>query len=135
MSEEDRRPPVGSVAEEATKLLHALQGWAEESGGQYAEAAASVAAGAAGRLKDVDEHIATGADSCTYCPLCQLVAAVRGTSPEVRQHLTSAATSMMQAVAALMATPVPDRSGGRPESSVEKIDLSDDELDDELEDD
>jgi hypothetical protein len=127
VSEEEPGPPVGNVAEEAVKLLHALQGWAEQSGGQYAEATASAAAGAARKLKDVDEHIATGGQDCTYCPLCQAIGAVRGTSPEVRQHLASAATSLMHAVAGVMATQVPDQSTGRPGSSVEKIELSDDD--------
>ena len=78
-------------------------------------------------MHQVNEHLATGGADCTYCPLCQLISAVRGTSPEVKQHLTSAATSLMQAAAGVLATPVPDQGSGRRDSSVEKIDLSDDE--------
>ena len=127
MSAEDFHEPVGNVAEEAAKLLQAMAGWAEQSGGDYAEAAASAAAGAARRLEDVNEHVATGGRNCTYCPLCQVIAAVRGTSPEVKQHLASAATSLMHAVAGLMATQVHDQPTGRPGSPVEKIELSDDD--------
>jgi hypothetical protein len=134
VSDGAEREPVGSVAEEAAKLLHAVQDWAEQSGGDYADATASVAAGAARRLHDVDEHLATGGQDCTYCPVCQVIGAVRGTSPEVKQHLAAAATSLMQAVAAVMTTPVPDQPTGRPGPSAEKIrtekiDITDEEED------
>lgn len=130
MTSEAGRPPVGSIAEEAVNLLQALQGWGETNGAEYGAATASAAAGAARRLKDVNEHVATGGADCTYCPLCQLIGAVRGTSPEVKQHLNSAATSLMQAVAGLLATPVPDQPTGRPGVHVEKIEVSDDERED-----
>ncbi len=106
MSDSDE--PVGSVGEEAAKLLGALQEWAKESGSDYANAAAGAAAGAASSLGAVNEHIATGGKECRYCPICQMISAVRETSPEVKQHLASAATSLMQAVAGVMATHVPD---------------------------
>ena len=127
MSDSGDSPPVGSVGEEAAKLLQALQEWAKESGHEHAETMASATAGAGGMLQAFNEHIATGSKDCTYCPLCQVIAAVRATSPEVKQHLTTAASSLLQAAAGLMATHVPDRSGGgRSEAPVEKIDLSDD---------
>jgi hypothetical protein len=130
MTSEAGRPPVGSVAEEAAKLLQALQGWGEQTGAEYGEATASAAAGAARRLRDVNEHLATGGADCTYCPLCQVISAARGTSPEVKQHLASAATSLMQAAAGLLSTPVPDQATGRPGVPVEKIEVSDDEQED-----
>lgn len=117
---------VGSVAEEAAKLLQALQGWARESGAERPGAAAAAAAGAAGAFKDINEHLATGED-CRYCPVCRVIALVRETSPEVKGHLASAATSLMQAAATAMATHVPDQAKeGRADPRVEKIDLSDD---------
>ena len=128
MSDADEN--VGSVTEEATKLLHALQDWAKESGSEYAGAAATAAEGAAAAVHRVDEHIATGAPECSYCPVCRLIAAVRGTSPEVRQHLTTAATSLMHAAAGLLATQMPEPSKERADGGVEKIDLSDDEWED-----
>ncbi len=121
---------VGSVAEEAAKLLHALQDWAKESGSEYAGAAATAAEGAASAVHQLDEHIATGSAECTYCPVCRVISAVRDTSPEVRQHLTTAATSLMHAAAGLLATHVPDPSKRRGDGAVEKIDLSDDEWED-----
>jgi len=123
-------PPVGSLAEETAKLLLALQGWGQQSGAEYGEATASAAAAAARRLRDVNEHLATGGRDCTYCPICQVISTVRGTSPEVKQHLASAATSLMQAVAGLLATPVSDQSTGRRASPVEKIEVSDDDRED-----
>jgi hypothetical protein len=121
---------VGSVAEEAAKLLHALQDWAKESGSEYAGAAASAAESAASAVHGIDEHIATGSAECTYCPVCRVISAVRDTSPEVRQHLTTAATSLMHAAAGLLATHVPEPGKGRRDGSVEKIDLSDEEWED-----
>ncbi len=112
-TEEDAEP-VGSLGTEAVRLLAALQDWAADNGGEYAATAATAAAGAADVLHDVGEHLATGEASCTYCPLCRLVTAVRTTDPEVRAHLRAGASSLLQAAAALMATPVPDprTSGG-----------------------
>ena len=128
MSDADEN--VGSVTEEAAKLLHALQDWAKESGSEYAGAAATAAEGAAAAVHRVDEHIATGAPECSYCPVCRVISAVRGTSPEVRQHLTTAATSLMHAAAGLLATQMPEPSTERADGGVEKIDLSDDEWED-----
>ena len=121
---------VGSVTEEAAKLLHALQDWAKDSGSEYAGAAASAAEGAASAVHRIDEHIATGSAECTYCPVCRVISAVRETSPEVRQHLTTAATSLLHAAAGLLATNVPDPSKQRRDGPVEKIDLSDDDWED-----
>ncbi|MGZ4531467.1 MAG: hypothetical protein ACXVGN_05150 [Mycobacteriaceae bacterium] len=118
MSDDEK---VGSVGEEAAKLLHALQEWAKESGSEHAGAASS----AAGAFKEVNEHIATGADECRYCPLCQAISVVRNTSPEVKAHLSTAATSFVQAVVGLMAPHVPDEKD-RGGSGVERIDLDDD---------
>ena len=126
----DPHESVGSVAEEAAKLLHALQDWAKESGSEYAGAAASAAEGAASAVHRIDEHIATGSAECTYCPVCRVISTVRETSPEVRQHLTTAATSLLHAAAGLLATNVPEPSKGRRDGPVEKIDLSDDDWED-----
>jgi hypothetical protein len=119
-------PPVGSVGDEAVKLLKALQEWAKESGQEYAGSAGAAAAGAGGLLQTVNEHIATGGQDCTYCPVCRVIAAVRATSPEVKQHLTTAASSLLQAAAGVMATHVADAATSRTDEPVEHIDLSDD---------
>ncbi|HSJ19952.1 MAG TPA: hypothetical protein VK964_05205, partial [Nocardioidaceae bacterium] len=78
-------------------------------------------------LKSINEHIATGDQACKYCPVCQVISAVREVSPEVKQHLTTAASSLLQAAAAAMAT---DDSRRCDDSPVEKIDLSDEAWDD-----
>ncbi len=114
--------PVGSVGEEAAKLLGALSDWARDQGTDYAGTAAGAASSFAHAVHDVNEHIATGSADCRYCPVCQVIHVVRGTSPEVRAHLSVAASSLMQAAAGLLATHT-DGPTGR--SSVEKIDLDD----------
>jgi hypothetical protein len=115
---------VGSLGEEAAKLLHALQDWAGATGGEYADATATAAAGAASTWQRLNEHVATGAPECRYCPVCQAISAVRQTSPEVRAHLTSAASSLLQAAAGLLATQVPEDARGRSsDAGVEKIDV------------
>jgi len=97
---------VGSAAEEAVKLFGTLSAWA------------------AGVGRNVDEHLATGAPECAYCPVCRTVHVIREASPEVRAHVVSAAASLMQAAASVLAaaatpsTNTRDRGG-----AVEKIDL------------
>jgi hypothetical protein len=54
--------------------------------------------------------------------VCQVIHAVRQTSPEVRTHLTVAASSLLQAAAGLLAPPQTSPTGTSP---VEKIDLDD----------
>ncbi len=109
MSDQPSGAEVGSLAEEAAKLLGALSGWAEEHLPDLEEI--SDQAGAVGH--GVHEHLATGGPECTYCPVCRLIRALRGTSPEVRTHLTAAAGSLVQAVAAALATEPVDRGSGR----------------------
>lgn len=127
MSEDGGNESIGSLGEEATKLLLALQGWAKTSGSDYADATAGAATHAASVLGEVNEHIATGGEDCRYCPLCRAISTVRETSPEVKEHLSSAASSLLQAVAGVMDTRIPDRSGNaRTDAAMEKIDLADD---------
>lgn len=122
--DDPRGDEVGSVAEEAVKLLGALSGWAQDVRRDVGDAAhGAQAAHAAGW----GEHLATGAPECTWCPVCRTVHAVRGLSPEVKAHLTTAAASLAQAAAALLAT-TPPEPGTR--SGVENIDLDlDDDFD------
>ena len=127
---EHEDPTVGGVGEEAAKLFAALQDWARDSGSEYAGATASAAAGAASAFQQVNEHLATGGQDCRYCPVCQVISAVRSTSPEVRAHLRTAASSLLEAAAGMLATAVPDDARSSREAGVEKIDLSDDVDDD-----
>jgi hypothetical protein len=96
--------PVGSVGEEAAKLLGALADWA----GDHA--------------REVNEHLATGDAECLYCPVCRSVHAVRQASPEVKAQLTSAASTFLQAAAGLLSA----AGQAEPASSrVQHIDLDD----------
>lgn len=120
---------VGSVGEEAAKLFDALQDWARhQSGGE----APSGAGGLGDQWRAINEHLATGGQECTVCPVCQMIAKVRGSSPEVRTHLAVAASSLLQAAAAVLDAHARPADGGRTGHSgpgspgVTRIDLEDD---------
>ena len=121
MSDAGDAPEVGPLAEEAAKLFGALSGWAREHAGEASDGLSGMAAQAASAVHGIDEHLATGSAECTVCPLCRTVHAVRQLSPEVKAHLTTAAASLAQAAAALLATP--EREPGR--DDVEHIALDD----------
>jgi hypothetical protein len=128
MSDETQGPPsgpsgepIGSVGEEAAKLFTALSGWARDQGADYAGSAAGAAAAMSETMQSINDHIATGSEDCRYCPVCQVIHAVRSTSPEVKAHLAVAASSLMHAAAGVLATHVPPDKA----SPVEKIDLED----------
>ena len=61
-NEPGRDPDVGTVVEEAAKLLGALSDWAKDA----AHLGADLGHG-------LDGHLATGAPECTYCPICRTV--------------------------------------------------------------
>jgi hypothetical protein len=113
--------PVGSAAEEAAKLLGAVSDWAREHGSDAGAAFGGIAEQVSAAAHDVDAHLATGED-CRYCPLCRAVQVYRSASPEVREHLATAVTSLAQAATAMLATAVPQQRG----TGVEHIDLTDD---------
>ncbi len=87
-----RPSDVGSVGEEAAKLLGALSGWAREHGDGLGDA-----------VQQLDEHLGSASPECSWCPVCRVAHVVRSTSPEVRDHLASAAASLVQAAAGLLA--------------------------------
>lgn len=119
-------PEVGSVGEEAAKLFGAIADMARERGSDLGDGLSGLAGQAAAMAHDVEGHIATGAAECRYCPVCRVVHAVRDTTPEVRAHLVVAASSLLQAAAALMETPQPkDDTGAHRGPEVERIDLDD----------
>lgn len=117
---------VGSVAEEAAKLLGALSGWAREQNENLGASVSGLADGAAKAAHDVNEHLATGTAECTWCPVCRAVHTVRELSPEVKEHLAVAGANLMQAAAALLATAVPDQHRERSSEDIEHIDLDTD---------
>src|SRR6476620_5190262 len=104
---------VGSVAEEAAKLLGALSGWARENGDGLYD---GVQDGLSSIADELHEHVSTGSTECSWCPVCRTVAAVRHASPEVKAHLSTAASSLMLAVSGLLASRPPSRDE-RPEGA------------------
>ena len=119
-------PDVGSVGEEAAKLFGALADIARQQGAETAGGLGALAGQAVGFAQEVNEHVATDSAECRYCPVCRVVHVVRQTSPEVRAHLMTAASSLLQAAAGLMETiPPPPESGTARGPEVERIDLDD----------
>ncbi len=120
---------VGSVADEAAKLIGALSDWAREHGSDLGQGLSGLASQAAASAQDVNEHIATGSAECTYCPICRTVHVVRQAGPEVRSHLAVAAASLMQAAAGILAAAAADAEPtGTPRGdAVEHIDLDGDD--------
>ncbi|WP_299057752.1 hypothetical protein [uncultured Nocardioides sp.] len=96
---------VGDLGEEAARLLGVLASF----------------------TRSVDEHVATGAPECEWCPVCRAVHVVRSASPEVRDHLATAASSLLQAAASLLASAggaTTEGDGGSPsDDGLEHIDL------------
>lgn len=81
---------LGSVAEEAVKLVAAAQDWFRNASGGRSVADWSA------------EHIATGTAACDWCPLCALIAALRGERPELSEKISAAAGASLDAVRALL---------------------------------
>jgi hypothetical protein len=106
------------LGEEAVRLVAAVQDWARER----------FPAGP-------DGHRANSGAECQWCPLCQLMAVVRGERPEVTARVAEAGTalaaafrSLVDAAAAATAAPEPDdqRSAG-PAPRVQRVDLGEPE--------
>lgn len=87
--------PLGGPAEEARRLVEALGDWAST------------------KLGTVDQQISTGAPECQVCPVCQLIAALRGDGPDVVSRLGEAWSAFL-AVLTEHSHPSPD-PGAAPE--------------------
>lgn len=106
----------GTIADEAVRLLDAVSDWVRRN----LEGPAS-------------SHIATGAPECTWCPICQLIALVRGDRPEIGEKISEAGASVMNAArtlidaaAAQAAAARPGSGGTQPTPRVQHIDLAGD---------
>lgn len=122
--------PVGSLAEELAKLMGVVSGLADQTAddGVAGEGDGDHETEPASDGPDHAAHIANGSAACQVCPVCQAIAFVRSTSPEVRDHLASSAASLAAAARGLldgMTTPQPEPD--RRDSPVENINLSEDE--------
>lgn len=122
-------PEVGTVGEEARRLFGALSDMARQQGADVGGGLGGLADQAASLAQEVNEHIATGSAECRYCPVCRVVHAVRETSPEVRAHLLTAATSLLQAAAGMLETLPPTTEAAQRGPEVEHIDLDHDDAD------
>jgi hypothetical protein len=89
---------VGSVAEEAARLLEAVQEWVR---------------GHPGHVDENGEPL-----TCRLCPFCRLLALARGAQPETFEHLIAAADSLASAARSV----VDGHSTGRA-SGVQHIDI------------
>ncbi|HZE48523.1 MAG TPA: hypothetical protein VE074_03115 [Jatrophihabitantaceae bacterium] len=95
----------GTIGDEAVKLLDAVQDWARRNLGEGA-------------------HIATGAPECTWCPICQFIAVLRGDRPEISDKIAEATASMVAAVRAVVDAAAASPHGHPAEQPrVQRIDL------------
>lgn len=113
---------------------HAPGAGGPEGVGDLGEEAARLLGVLAGFTRSVDEHVATGAPECQWCPVCRAVHVVRSASPEVREHLSTAASSLLQAAASLLASAGTatgsgehGSAGAAPDDGLEHIDLDPEE--------
>lgn len=97
--------PLGSLTDEASRLFAAAESWWRDA--HLDEQGAST------------DHV--GAD-CRFCPLCQVIGHLRSSRPEVVEHLSAAAMSLLQAMRSVVDSHdhgAPRRGG----SAVERIDV------------
>jgi hypothetical protein len=93
--------PTGSLGDEAARLVDALAMWARGTGAEL--------------------PFATGAQECTLCPVCQLLALARRAQPETFTHLADAASSLISAMRSVVDAH-PSADGSR-RAGVQRIDL------------
>lgn len=94
---------TGSLGEEAAKLLGAAEEW-------WREHAPSLA-------------VHQGPE-CVICPVCQGLSLVRGASPDVFEHLTTAVTSLLLAVKSAVEAQEVHWARKRADVPVERIDIT-----------
>ncbi len=94
--------PTGSLAEEAARLVAAAQEWLRN---------ATAPAGVTG---EVD-----AAGTCRYCPVCQLVAALRDGHPELVERVGELTAALLAAVHTAFETAT--GPSGPPRSPVQHI--------------
>jgi hypothetical protein len=100
----DAGPPLGGAADEAVRLMAALQEWARRTGASS------------------ELPLATGSAECRLCPVCQAIALVKDASPEVVEHLSRAADSLLAAFRAAVVAHEASWTHG-PTPDVQHIDI------------
>lgn len=127
--------PVGSLGEEAAKLLAAASAWAHEQ-----RADAEPDDGSPDRDDQDERCTSCGSTSrsepCTWCPICQAAGFVRSASPELRAAVRGSVVSLSELARTVLESLAdherqrPDadsHEGGRRGRDVQHIDLADDE--------
>jgi hypothetical protein len=112
--------PVGSLGEEAGRLLAAMEEWlsgAREKVGATVGATVGAAAG------DLGASGHTGPE-CRICPVCQGLHLLRTARPEVFDHLTEAGMALLAALRATVEASERAWARPRPDAPVERIDIS-----------
>jgi hypothetical protein len=103
----------GTLAEEAAKLAEIVETW-------LAGARQSAGAWAAGEQTGEGEPFHS--PECRLCPICRLLALLRGVRPETYEHLLDAAASLVAALRISVEGAERSWSAGRP-ATVERIDI------------
>lgn len=110
MADETSRPPL---AEEAVRLLGVVQEWTRQNFPAAQEG---------------HDHGSSGTPVCTWCPLCQFMAVVRGDRPEVTERVTEAGAALASALRAVLdaataGSPAAGTPPADPAPRVQRIDL------------
>lgn len=101
---------TGSLVDEARRLAEALS----RVTAQWGESPTT-------RLSDwAHQHDMGDAPECRYCPLCRLIALLRGDRPEVAARLLAAGTAFAEALRTAVVPPVTDPE---PPPRVQHIDV------------
>jgi Family of unknown function (DUF5304) len=111
---------LGSIADEAAKLVEAVQNWARGVGAESGSAA--------GPLAEFLAAGAGGSPSCRFCPVCQLVSTVREVRPETVQDLLEVGTSLLASMRTLIERQEREWSS-RPAAPVQHIDIDEPDID------
>jgi hypothetical protein len=113
MTSANQPDPPGPLGEEAAKLIAAAQEWFHRTLGD-----------------STTSKIATGTAECSWCPVCQLIGALRGERPELTEKLAdtqAAVAGLLRALADAANAGVHQHRAGEPNhpnhGRVQKIDL------------
>jgi len=107
---------VGTLGEEAVKLLSAVSSWAQDHAGadEQTTTPTGTCTGAAG-------------SACQWCPLCRAVSSARAVSPELREQLVVAGLALTAAARTFLESLTAPSARSNPSTGVEHLDLRDDD--------
>ena len=101
MSDSSGLPPeYRPLAEEAMRLAGAMQDWIRRAATQSRSAAQSQSGEQTrdGAAATADPGDGPHSSDCTWCPVCQFAAVVRGERPDVTERLAEAGTVFLSAM-------------------------------------